>query len=78
MSMEFRTPLHKLTRCPSCRSRRLVVAVYSPRKHRGGTNWEERWLECEGCYSVVCELPDCGCLNGILHPSVLARRSQIS
>ena len=78
MSMEFKKPLRDLTRCPSCRSRRLVVAVYRPRTHGAGTNWSERYLECEGCCSVVAELPDNGELGGILHTSVLERRSRIS
>lgn len=38
--------LKKPKRCPSCRSRRVVVAVY-----KDGS----RSLECEGCWTVLQE-----------------------
>ena len=53
MSMEFKKPIEKLTRCPECRSRRLVVAMYGLKKDPLGG---KPILECEGCYSVVREL----------------------
>ena len=39
-------PLKKLSRCPECKSRRVVLARYA-----GGP----QVMECEGCYSVIQE-----------------------
>jgi hypothetical protein len=73
MSMVFSTPLEKLRRCPSCRSRRLVVEVYRDQRRPVYEGRYESYLECEGCYSVVCELP--GAMEDQVHPKVRARRS---
>jgi hypothetical protein len=51
--MELRVPVEKLERCPSCRSRRLVVAVYRLQEDPLGG---DPTLECEGCCSVVRDL----------------------
>jgi len=37
-----------IKKCPACRSKNVVVATY-----RDGS----RCLECEGCNSVICEIP---------------------
>ncbi len=55
MSMEHKVPTRNLERCPQCRSRRLVVAVYQDRLDPS-PRYREMTLECEGCCSVVEEL----------------------
>ena len=51
--MDFRIPIQLLKRCPSCRSRRLVLVLYGlKRDPLGGIPT----LECEGCCTVVREL----------------------
>lgn len=67
--MPISGPTSKLQRCPACRSRRLVVAVYSA----PGRPAASRTLECEGCCSVVLELPLKGSLERLVHPTVLER-----
>jgi hypothetical protein len=74
MSIITPIPLLRLQRCPSCRSRRLEVAVYSDSSIAGALPLS-RTLECTGCMSVVAELPISGPLTGMIHPAVLRRQT---
>jgi hypothetical protein len=53
MSMKLSCPVNKLSVCPECGSRRLVVARYGRDEDEFGY---EHYLECEGCCSVVAGL----------------------
>ena len=73
MSMQFPGPINRLRACPSCGSRRLVVALYGLQQDPLGG---EPYLECEGCCSVVRELSmtECRSLNDTLEGQVIIAR----